>query len=197
MKRIFLFSLLAVLSVIPAWADDLTPVPQDQAIREYLAIEKAGGQIDPMNHETWKLYIRALLLPKGGFNPTPYGFLCSLVPGKNHKRYFLVAVKINNLYNFFDKVPQVGDVIAVDGHITEFLGNSHLEEGPRVHSAKIMNLYPENAKLLPPEPQAEETPVGVSTPSPIPAVATSSAGASPANPTLPATPSSLPPGVGK
>ena len=157
MKSGLLLTLMAALLVTQAWADDLTPEPLEQAIGEYKALENSGGQVDPMNHEIWKLYIHERLLPKNGLNRTPFGFLCSLVPGRHPKRHFYVVVRINNLYNFFTKVPQVGDVIAVEGRITEYLKNFRLENKDRVRLIKVVNFYPENADLLPQEPEPVET----------------------------------------
>jgi hypothetical protein len=115
MKKFYLFLCLAFL-VAPLWADDddLTPDPLSQAASEYESFFKTDKP-DPMNHEVWKLYVYNTMMPLDGYTKTPNRLLVGLtaVPKDNYR----VILSVNQLYNFMQKIPQVGDVIVIQGTV--------------------------------------------------------------------------------
>jgi len=113
MKRIAVCLILAFYS-FPAWADDdLAPEPLVQAIGEYNDLMKSKD-VDPMNHEVWKLYIFYNLTPSSGYDKTPKWLVSGLTLDKRYR----VVLPINQLYNFLPSTPKPGDVIVVEGHVT-------------------------------------------------------------------------------
>jgi len=110
----FMMPLCLVFLVAPVLADDeLIPEPLDQAIGEYKNLKKSND-IDPMNHEVWKLYVFYDLTPESGFDKTPKWFVTALTPDKHYR----VVISINQLYNFIQPRPQPGDVIVVEGRVS-------------------------------------------------------------------------------
>lgn len=146
MKKLFWF-LLAVLITIPTWADDLQPEPLGQEIKEYKAL--STGDVDPGNHEVWKLYIIGSLIPSGNYNHETEIYVGSLFPGGPYIAY----LRINQLYNFLQPIPKVGDVIAVEGRVVSHF-NSTIQGPTKTTSIPVVYFYIENASKLPLEPEA-------------------------------------------
>jgi len=151
MNRLFVLAALLLLAV-PAWADDVQPVPLEQAIREYTAISDSSSPIDASNHESWKLYVYYTLTPKNGYVTTPQNFMCGLVPRRNAKRHYYVIVSINRLSALMDTPPKPGDVIAVEGMIMNKFSDVRVDSGTRIGDFKSLFMYPQNAMAMPPEP---------------------------------------------
>jgi len=113
MKKLYILMSLVFLS-LPAWADDdLAPEPLEQAIGEYNNLLKSKD-IDPMNHEVWKVYIFYELTPSDGYDKTPKLLVGGLTPDKRYR----VVLPIHQLYNSLPATPKPGDVIVVEGHVT-------------------------------------------------------------------------------
>lgn len=146
MKRLFLL-LGAVLLTVPVWADDLKPEPFSQEIKEYNAL--STGDIDPGNHEIWKLYICGSLIPNNNYNHEKEIYLTKFYPGTPYIAY----IRINQLYNFLQPVPKEGDVIAVEGRVVSHF-NSTLEGPNGIKRIPVVYFYVENASKLPFEPDA-------------------------------------------
>jgi hypothetical protein len=147
MKKLF-FTLVAVIFTVPVWADDINPVSVDQAIEQYKSFWSSNA-IDPSNHEVWKLYIRKGLIPKGNQNGEVeyYSTVLTLSP----KPRYVVEISVNQLFNFLQPVPKVGDIIAVEGRITNhFMAN--ITGRTKVRQVKTLVMYIENAQKLPSEP---------------------------------------------
>ena len=149
MKKLF-FVLAICCLAHPAWADDeLKPEPLGQAIQEYAGIWQASD-IDPMNHEVWKLYVYFQLTPSGGYNTqTPQWLVCGLTP--DPRKGFSVIVGINQLYNFLRPAPQRGDVIVVEGRIQSKINASDIKSPTHIFTLKGLDMYVENAVALPNE----------------------------------------------
>ena len=174
MKSLFMV-FAAVLFTIPAWADDLKPEPLNQEVNEYNSFW-ASKDIDPMNHQVWKLYILGSLTPNNNYNHEKEIFITSLVP----KSPYIVYVRINQLYNFLQPIPKVGDVIAVEGRIVNHY-YSTIQGSWKTKRIPVLYMYVENASKLPDEPSAATL---ISTPEPQPTLAAVSTPALPTSAAL-------------
>lgn len=144
MKKLFLF-LAAVVMTVPVLADDLQPVSVDKAVAQYVSLWKSKN-IDPSNHEVWKLYIYGSLIPNNNYNHEKEIYITGLTP----KPGYFVYLSINQLYNFLSPVPKKGDVIAVEGRITNHF-YSTLEGPVKTSRIPVLFMYLENAEKLPAE----------------------------------------------
>ena len=130
------------------WADDLKPEPLGQEIQEYNGFWQSS-EIDPGNHEVWRLYIYDKLIPKNNYNHEVELLLTGLTP--NPKDHYYVMIRINQLYNSFRAGDlKRGDVIVVEGRVQNTLHSSI--SGPR-KDIRLKNLYfyTENAEQRPQE----------------------------------------------
>lgn len=166
MKRLYFFLAAAVLSTIPVWADDLKPELLGQEVREYNAL--STGDVDPGNHEIWKLYICGELYSTN-YNHEKETFLAKLVPNSP----YIVYLRINQLYNFLQPIPKVGDVLAVEGHVVSHF-YSTITGPTKIKRIPVLYFYIENAKMLPFEP-AEAAVILNSEPKSTPTAGSSSA----------------------
>lgn len=110
----FVFLLFSILVAVPALADDLQPVAQDQAIQQYQDFWKTETP-DPMNHVVWKVYVYRAVPPGSHPDSAPEFVMVGLSPFHN----YYVRLNINQLYNFLWPVPKRGDVIVVSGRIRD------------------------------------------------------------------------------
>lgn len=131
---------------MPVGADeDLKPESLDQSVEKYNGFKKSKD-IDPMNHEIWKLYIFYDLTPTSGYDKTPKWLVAGLSPDRRYK----VVLEINQLYNFLSSRPQPGDVVVVEGHITSHYDMSVTTEY-RQYTVPAFLMYAEGAVNLPRE----------------------------------------------
>ena len=144
MKKLYVF-LCFILLALPVLADDLTPEPLEQSIKEYDMYEKAA-EFDGMSHVVWKLYIFYDLSPKGGGDRTPKLWVAGLTPD----RHYRVILSINQLYNYLRPLPKAGDVIIVDGYIKGHY-NYSISTKNREFTLKALSLYTQGAMALPNE----------------------------------------------
>ncbi len=160
---------MAILLTVPVWADeDLNPAPLHKEIEQYKGFWKSND-VDPVNHEVWKLYIFGCLagqnnMTTGGQSTSPIfvssqatqfqlvkmsdvshgspdALLASLTPDLKS----CVLLQINNLYNFFQTIPGAGDVIVIEGRV---LQHSHDEivSGNKTFSLDALLFYAENGQ---------------------------------------------------
>ncbi|HEY5039750.1 MAG TPA: hypothetical protein VIJ93_11810, partial [bacterium] len=141
---------------------------------------------DPMNHETWKLYVYYSLTPRDGYaSQTPEWLVAGLTP--NPKDHYFVELRINQLYNFLRPIPQRGDVIVVEGRIQNHL-RSNITTPKQNFILKNLFMYVENAISLPKE--------HVNIPMPSPVTSSIAATSLPVmTPTIGVTPAASPQGV--
>lgn len=140
--------LAALLSAVASWADDLQPVTFSQAVKEYNSFWSSDS-INPGNHEVWKLYICGELIPNGNYNHEKEIFVARLAPGTP----YVVYLSINQLYNFLQPIPKVGDVIAVEGRIVNHF-YSTIQGAVKTRRIPVLSMYVEDAAGLPFEPAA-------------------------------------------
>lgn len=161
MRKLF-WVFAAVLCAVPAWADDLQPETLSQEVREYNSFW-GSNDIDPTNHEVWKLYICGELIPNNNYNHEKEIFVTRFAPNAP----YIVYLRINQIYNFLQPVPKVGDVIAVEGRVMNHFYSTVQGSVKRVR-IPVVYFYVENASKLPYEPAAA---AAILTPEPTPTVA--------------------------
>lgn len=113
MKKSFLL-LASILMAAPALAVDLRPETTGQAIKEYKAFSGTESP-DPANHVVWKLYVYRAITASGHPDGASEFLIAGLTPFPRDGYY--VRLKINELYDYFQPIPQRGDVILAGGRI--------------------------------------------------------------------------------
>jgi hypothetical protein len=132
-----------VFSIPGAYADDdLKPEPFDQAVLKFNELQNTND-VDPMNHEVWKLYVLYDLTPSSGFDKTPKWIVTALMPGKKYR----ILLPINQLYNFLRPSPKSGDVIVVDGRVTNHFTMTVDFDYKRVR-VPVLQMYLDGAVML-------------------------------------------------
>jgi hypothetical protein len=109
-----LFLLASILMAAPALAVDLQPETPGRAVREYKAFSETENP-DPANHVVWKLYVYRAITASGHPDGASEFLIAGLTPFP--KDGYFVRLKINELYDYFQPIPQKGDVILAGGRI--------------------------------------------------------------------------------